>query len=59
MTGCSEPSESLEERVPLNIGAVSVRDVEVHEGGDIYQAWAIPQGLKPLCVMALTVVGAE
>lgn len=59
MTGCSEPFESLEERVPLNLGAVSVRDVEVHEGTDMYQAWAIDQGLKPLCVMGLTVLGAE
>lgn len=29
MTGCSQPLGSLEGRAPLNLGAISVRDVEV------------------------------
>ena len=51
MTGCSQPPESLERRVPLNLGAASVRDVEAHEGGGMYKAWVVAQALKPLRVM--------
>lgn len=59
MTECSQSLESLEGRVLLKLCVVSVRDLEVHEGGGMYQACAIAQVLRILCVMGLTVLRAE